>query len=66
MAALATPDVLSPDATDPTEAVRLRVEQVLAAEQVNLTSSAGTRAHRAHHRAGDRQLPRPGAQRRRC
>lgn len=41
MAALATPDVLSPDATDPTEAVRLRVEQVLAAEQVNLTSSQG-------------------------
>ena len=38
MAALATPDAATVDAT---EAVRLRVEQVLAAEQVNLTSLKG-------------------------
>jgi pilus assembly protein CpaF len=38
MAALATPDAIDVDAT---EAVRLRVEQALAAEQVNLTSEDG-------------------------
>jgi pilus assembly protein CpaF len=38
MAALATPDAVSSDAT---ETVRLRVEQILAAEQVNLTSPQG-------------------------
>jgi len=38
MAALTTPDAIDVDAT---EAVRLRVEQALAAEQVNLTSEDG-------------------------
>jgi pilus assembly protein CpaF len=38
MAVTATPDAL---AADPAQAVRLRVEQVLAAEEVNLTSPKG-------------------------